>query len=281
MKKTNFGLFSVSILLSLILLNGCASNQAVNDEAKFPSPNELCLEFMSADIPIDQYSYLALKENLHFMELDGVHVIGDRAIIIPSGKHVVTIKYSIGDHYTDPVLIGLNLEPGKYYYLNYEYKKGEFLKNDQIEPFISDMPDSVLSNAKSNFEKARLFLEWSITNPAALDGTWIKEKGTSIINEITIIGNKFKIIMPLGVYTGNVEGRLFLNQNWIVLYPIRHYSTRNNNGEEFNAPFSLQPAWLNEDIIYYERTGDSLSITRFSSNSNFFLNKNPVIFKLE
>jgi hypothetical protein len=224
---------------------------------------------------------LALKENLHFLGLDGVHASGDRAVIIPSGKHIITVRYFTGDHYTDPILTGLNFEPGKYYYFDYEYKKGEFLKNAQIEPFISDMPGSLLNNAQSNFEKARLFLEWSIANPAALDGTWIKEKGTSVVNKITITGNEFKIIMPLGFYTGNVEGRLFFNQSWIVLHPTRHYSTRNNTGEEFNAPFSLQPAWLDEEIIYYERTGGSLFIARFSSNSNFFLNKNPVVFKIE
>jgi hypothetical protein len=265
--------------MSLIFLNG-ASNQAVNGKVKFPSPNELCLEFMSADIPMDQYSYLALKENIHFMKLDGVHANGDGALVIPSGEHTITFKYPAGPRYTDPMLMRFIFEPGKYYYLDFEYKKGKFLKRDKIDPVIKDVPDSLLHKAQSNFEKARLFLEWSIANPAALDGTWIKEKGTSMVKKITIIGNTFKYIIP-SIYTGNVEGRLFFNQNWIVLHPTRHYSTRNKTGEEFKGPFGSQPAWLNGEIIYYERTGDSLSLARFSRNSNFFITKKPVTFKRE
>lgn len=283
MKNTDLGLFFfVTIFLSLIYLNGCTSNQAVNGEVKSPFSKELSFEFMRADIPIDRYSYLALKENIHFMGLDNIlSAIDDRAVIIPSGEHIITIRYSTGDRYTIPVFMKFIFEPGKYYYLDYEYKKGEFLKSDEIEPIISDIPDSLLNDAQSNFEKARLFLEWYIANPAALDGIWIKEKGATLINKITIIGDAFKIIMPLGFYTGNVEGRLFFDQNWIVLYPTRHYSTRNKNGEEFNAPFSMQPAWLNKEILYYEHTGDSLSITRSSGNSNFIQNKKPVVFKME
>jgi hypothetical protein len=236
---------------------------------------------MSTEIPIDQYSYLALKKDLHFMELDSVHVNGDRSIVIPAGAHTITFKYSAGYQYTEPMLMRFMFEPGKYYYLDYEYNKGEFLKRDKIEPVITDMPDALLHTAHSNFEKAGLFLEWSAAHPEALNGTWIKEKGTSFIGKITISGNRFKIIMPWKLYTGNVEGRLFYNQNWIILYPTRHYSTRNNTSEEFNAPFNYQPAWLNEEILYYERSGDSLSIAKFSSNSNYFLNKKPDTFKKE
>jgi hypothetical protein len=283
MKNTNMGLFFVSILLSSIYLNGCASNQAVNGEAKSPSPNGLPMEFMRTDIPIDRYSYLALKENIHFLKLDNIPAHGDRAVIIPSGEHIITIRYFTGASYTDPILMRFIFEPGKCYYLDYEYKRGEFLKSDEIEPIISDIPDLLLNDAQSNFERARLFFEWYTANSAALDGTWLKEKGTILINKIriTITGDEFKIILPFGFYTGNVEGRLCFDQNWIVLYPTRHYSTKNESGEEFSAPFTFQPAWLNKEILYYEHTGDSLSITSFSGNSNFFLNKKPVVFKKE
>ena len=86
--------------------------------------------------------------------------------------------------------------------------------------------------------------------------------------------------MPLGIYVGNVEGKLFFDQNWIILYPTRHYSTRNKNDEEFGAPFSFQPAWLNQEILYYERTGDYLSITRTSANSNYIQDNKPVTLGL-
>jgi hypothetical protein len=281
MKKTNLALLSMLILFAVIFLDGCTSNPS-NIEGKSLSPNKLCLEFMRPDIPMEQYSYLALKEELHFGTLDSVRAGGDRAVIIPSGVHDITFGYSDENRYSNAILIRFNFEPGKYYYLDYKYTKGEFLRGDTINPFISEMPESLLHDAKSDFEKARLFHEWSIANPAALDGTWIKEKGRSIIGKITITGNEFKITMPLGFYTGNVEGRLFFDQNQIVLYPSRHYSTRNNSDEEFTAPFSLQPAWLEMDILYYERTGNSfLSITRISNNSNFFQNKKPVTFRME
>jgi hypothetical protein len=279
MKNTNLSSLPVLILLLLVCLEGCISNPTINTEGKSFPPNELCFEYMYTDIPITQYSYLALKENLHFMELDGVHGSGDRAVIIPSGGHIITVKYSVGNQYTDPMLIRFNFEPGKYYYLDYEYKEGEFFKADQIEPFVSDMPETLIDDAKNKFEKVRLFLEWSIANPTTLDAAWIKEDGKSFISKITITGNEFKITMPLGFYVGNVEGKLFFDQNWIVLYPTRHYSTRNKNNEEFNAPFSFQPAWLNKETFYYERNGDYLSITKTIANSNYIQNKNSVRFK--
>jgi hypothetical protein len=279
MKNTNFGLLSVVILLSFICLNSCASNPTINTEGKFPSPKGLCLAFMRTDIPMEQYSFLALKEDFHFMELDGVYATGDRAVIIPSGDHIIMFKYSIGNLYTDPMFLRFNFEAGKYYYLDYDYEKGGLLKGDKIEPFISDIPESLLDDARNKFENAKTFLEWSMTNPAALDGTWIKEKGSSLVEKITIAGHEFKITLPLGFYTGNIEGKLFFTENWIILYPARHYSTRNKTGEEFGAPFSFQPAWLNKETLYYEHTGDYLSITRTSTNSNFTLNNKAVTFK--
>jgi hypothetical protein len=281
MKKINLALLSILILFAAACLDGCTSNPSTI-EAKSLSPNELCLEFMRPDIPMEQYSYLALREELHLGTLDAIRTSGDRAVIIPSGVHDITFDYFDKDRYSKPLLIRFNFEPGKYYYLDYKYTKGEFLKADTIDSFISEMPELLLNDAKNNFEKARLFLEWSIANPTALDGTWIKEKGSSFIGKITITGNKFKITMPLGFYTGNIEGRLFFDQNQIILYPDRHYSTKNNTDEEFNAPFTLQTSWLKMEIFYYERTGDSsLSTIRIFNDSNFFLNKKPVTFKLE
>ena len=278
MKNANLSLLPVLILLLLVCLNGCTSTPTINMEGKSFPPNELCFEYMRTDIPIGQYSYLALKENLHFMELDGIHANGDKAVVIPSGGHIITVKYSAGNQYTDPMLIQFNFEPGKYYYFDYEYKETGIFKADQIIPFISDMPETLIDDAKNKFEKAGLFLEWSIANPSALDGTWTKENGQSLINKITITGNEFKITMPFGFYTGNVEGRLFFDQNWIVLYPTRHYSTRNKTDEEFGAPFSFQPAWLGKEIFYYERTGDNISITKTAADSKYIQNKKPVMF---
>jgi hypothetical protein len=240
------------------------------------------MAFIQSDIlPIEQYSYLVFKDGIQFLELDNVYATGGKAMIVPSGNRIVKFRYFMQTEtsiqHTDPISMQFNFIPGNYYYLDYELEKDNILTSPKLNPAISELPVSLMNEAQINFEKIKTFIAWPAANPLVLQGIW---KGTGTgwgTKELTVTGNEFSIKLHNNIIW---EGRCVYNDNWIILYPNMTYTIRGderkNNPVDYLNP--INTVNLAANVLYYERSGNNISITRISGGDILFPKKSVAYF---
>ncbi|MDR0560158.1 MAG: hypothetical protein LBG92_08295 [Prevotellaceae bacterium] len=224
----------------------------------------------TTNVPPEQQCYLIPDASIIVEDMDSLSFDSQKTAIIPAGTYSFGVRYlqikntnsainnsasmggfSFGISYSPSIVVKSDLihvnavfEAGKYYTFNYEkYRKG-FLKNDSIVVSLVELTDRKIiddtqrkfEETQKNKEKKLEYLAYMEANPNRLDGTWSCEKKRMLNNffmEYTIEGDKMKFYgknKTIGKEF-TIEGRIFYNENILILIPDEAYNKSYNKSK--------------------------------------------------
>jgi hypothetical protein len=239
----------------ILLFAGCFTAVARDKEDTLQKVQVIAytvnFEYMDANIPLEQQSYLIVDRNISILSVDNKqNPFRPRPIfIIPSGMHFFQVQYTKGIIYSAAIDMIADFEAGKYYFLNYKITdvKGIFKKDSITMSAAELIGDNIPEKGKEIIDD--LIENWHIpARNRTLDGNYATNYGES---QITITGNKIKITDKFAMKPFIYDGTIFcFDEETMIVF------VRDLNGKAL--PLYNQ---REEEILHYKLNNGILEIT--------------------